>query len=350
MPPAVIDLRSDTVTAPTLAMRRAMAEAEVGDDVVGEDPTVNRLEARAADLLGKEAALFVTSGTQGNLCALVTHCRPRQEVIADVQSHMVTWEVGGWASVAGVTVRTVQAPMGVLTPELIRGAVMYENVHLVDSRLVWVENTHNGAGGTCTDLPAMRAIGAEARAHHLVVHVDGARFFNATTALNVRPADLAADADSVQFCLSKGLGAPVGSMLVGRQDFIKEARRVRKMLGGGMRQAGVIAAAGLVALDEVLPKLAQDHANARLLMEIISDAPGLTTYPEATQTNIVFWSVDPRLGTELAFAERLGAQGVRIYGFKGTGRCRAVLHHQISTADARRAAELIHDLAAELAG
>ncbi len=326
-----------------------MAAAEVGDDVFGEDPTVRGLEERCADILAKEAALFVSSGTQGNLCALLTHCRPRQEVIAEERAHIVTWEVGGWASVAGLSMRVVHAPRGVLTAELIRDAIKPANVHLVDSRLVCVENTHNVAGGTYATPDDMRQIAAAARAHGMRIHVDGARIFNAAAAQNLAVADLVADADSVQFCLSKGLGAPVGSLLVGSRDFIVEARRVRKMLGGGMRQAGVIAAAGLVALDEVAPKLPGDHANARLLAELLSDAPGLHIDLDLVQTNIVFWELGPALGTTGNFAARLEERGVRIIGFEGTRSCRAVTYHQISEESVRLAAQVIHDLAVELA-
>jgi threonine aldolase len=346
---AVVDLRSDTLTTPTEAMRRAMAAAEVGDDVFGEDPTVRALEERCADIMAKEAALFVSSGTQGNLCALLTHCRPRQEVIAEERAHIVTWEVGGWASVAGLSMRTVHAPRGVLTAELIRDAVKPANVHLVDSRLVCVENTHNVAGGTYATPDDMRQIAAAARAHGLRIHVDGARIFNAAAAQDLAVADLVADADSVQFCLSKGLGAPVGSLLVGARDFIDEARRVRKMLGGGMRQVGVIAAAGLVALDEIAPKLPRDHANARLLAELLSDAPGLQIDLDLVQTNIVFWELGHALGTPVEFAARLEERGVRIIGFEGTQRCRAVTYHQVSEESVRLAAGVIHDLAVELA-
>ena len=331
-------------------MRRAMAEAEVGDDVFGEDPTVNALEERAAELFDKEAALLVASGTQGNLCALLTHCRPRQEVIADAESHAVSWEVGGWASVAGVTMCLVPARRGVLTAELIHGAVKPKDVHLVDSRLVWVENTHNSSGGACISPEAMRETGVAAREHGLLVHVDGARIFNAAVALDVSVAELSAEADSVQFCLSKGLGAPVGSLLVGAANFIHEARRVRKMLGGGMRQAGVIAAAGLVALEEIPPKLAEDHANARRLAEMLSEAPGLRIDPKTVETNIVYWEVEPRLATSVEFAARVEERGVRVIGFEGTPRCRAVTHHQVTAEDVRRAGQIVHEVAAELAG
>ena len=324
-------------------MRKAMAEASVGDDVFGEDPTVRSLEVRCAELFGLEDGLFVTSGTQGNLCALLTHCRPRQEVIVDSGCHVVTWEVGGWASIAGVTTALINAPRGVLTPELIHAAVKPENVHLVGSRLVWVENTHNVAGGTCTDPSEMAAIISAARQHGLEVHVDGARVFNAATALGVPVADVVEGADSVQFCLSKGLGAPVGSILLGGGDFIAEARRVRKMLGGGTRQVGVLAAAGHVALDEILPRLPQDHANARELAELLSDVPGLEVDLDLVETNIVFAKVAPHLGTASRFAEELESVGVRVVGFDDRGCIRAVTYHQVSMDDVQQAAQIIHD-------
>lgn len=340
-----IDLRSDTLTTPTPAMRRAMAEAEVGDDVFGEDPTVRSLEERCAEMFGMEAGLLVASGTQGNLCSLLTHCRPRQEVIVDGGCHVVTWEVGGWASLAGVTMASVDAPGGVLTSDLIRGAVKPGNVHLVDSRLVWIENTHNTAGGTCTPPERMAELTQTAHDLGLRVHVDGARIFNAAAALECSVADLAQGADSVQFCLSKGLGAPVGSLLLGSRDYIVEARRVRKMVGGGMRQAGVLAAAGHVALDEIPQRLPQDHANARLLAELLSDTPGLTVDPDGVATNLVFFDIGCELGPPTAFEARLAAAGVRVVGFDETGRCRAVTYHQVSTDDIQRAAAIIHDCA-----
>lgn len=345
-----IDLRSDTLTTPTPTMRRAMAEAEVGDDVFGEDPTVRSLEERCAEMFGMEAGLLVASGTQGNLCSLLTHCRPRQEVIVDVGCHVVTWEVGGWASLAGVTMATVKAPGGVMTSDLIRGAVKPGNVHLVDSRLVWIENTHNTAGGACTSPERMAELTQTAHDLGLRVHVDGARIFNAAAALECPVADLVQGADSVQFCLSKGLGAPVGSLLLGSRDYVVEARRVRKMVGGGMRQAGVLAAAGHVALDEIPQRLPQDHANARLLAELLSDTPGLTVDPDAVATNLVFFDIGPELGLPTEFEARLDAAGVRVVGFNETGRCRAVTYHQISTDDIQRAAEIIHDCAVTSGG
>ncbi len=327
-------------------MRQAMATAEVGDDVFDEDPTVRSLEERSAELFGLDAGLFVASGTQGNLCALLTHCRPRQEVIAEHRCHVVTWEVGGWASLAGVTMATVDAPRGVLTPTLLEGAIKPDNIHLVDTRLIWVENTHNAAGGTCTTPSDLDAITGVARTHNLRVHIDGARIFNAAAALDVPVADLARGVDSIQFCLSKGLGAPVGSLLIGEASFIEEARRVRKMVGGGMRQVGVLAAAGHVALDETPSLLPQDHANALELAQLLSDVPGLSVDLDIVETNIVYFGIGHELGRPSTFAAELDELGVRVVGFDETGRCRAVTHHQVSADDVRQAATIIHDHAA----
>ena len=260
----VVDLRSDTLTRPTDAMSRAMAAADVGDDVFGEDPTVNRLEEMAADRMGKEAALFVASGTMGNLVSLLTHCARGEEIILGSFAHTFYFEQGGSAAVGGIHPRTLpNQPDGTLTVSDIEGAVRPDNVHFPRTRLIVLENTHNLCGGHPLDIDYMRAVGDIARRHSLKIHVDGARFFNAAVALDVPAAKLAADADSVSFCLSKGLAAPVGSVVCGNHDFIAEARRARKILGGGMRQAGVLAAAGIVALNEMVDRLADDHANAR---------------------------------------------------------------------------------------
>ena len=250
----VVDLRSDTLTRPTPAMSRAMAEADVGDDVFGEDPTVNQLEQLAADRMGKEAALFVASGTMGNLVSLLAHCGRGEEIILGSFAHTFYFEQGGSAAVGGIHPRTLpNQPDGTLTLSDIEGAIRPDNVHFPRTRLIVLENTHNLCGGHPLDIDYMKAVGDVARRHSLKIHVDGARFFNAAVALGVPAAKLAADADSVSFCLSKGLAAPVGSVVCGNRDFIAEARRARKILGGGMRQAGVLAAAGIVALNEMVP-------------------------------------------------------------------------------------------------
>jgi len=329
----VVDLRSDTLTRPTDAMSKAMAAADVGDDVFGEDPTVNRLEEMAADRMGKEAALFVASGTMGNLVSLLTHCARGEEIILGSFAHTFYFEQGGSAAVGGIHPRTLpNQPDGTLTLSEIEGAIRPDNVHFPRTRLIVLENTHNLCGGHPLDLKYMTAVGDVARRHGLKIHVDGARFFNAAAALNVPAAKLAAEADSVSFCLSKGLGAPVGSVVCGSQDFISEARRARKILGGGMRQAGVLAAAGIVALDEMVERLADDHANARKLAKGIAEMPGISIDPNQIHTNIVYFGVDRKDMTVEDLVKRLGDNGARILPV-GPGRIRAVTHYHISSDD-----------------
>src|SRR5437868_10921314 len=272
----VIDLRSDTLTQPTPEMREAMARAEVGDDVWGEDPTVRRLEALAAQRLGKPAGLFVTSGTQGNLVSVVTHTRPGQEVVLDFDSHVFNNEVAGAPVIGQLQMRPTKTERGFLSPEQVREALRGPNIHVPPTGLVSIENTHNRHGGTCCTPEEIGAVAAVAHGAGVPVHLDGARIFNAAVALGRAASDFARHADSVTFCLSKGLGAPVGSVVSGGREFIARARRVRKMIGGGMRQAGVVAAAGLVALERMVDRLAEDHATARRLAEGIAKLPGLT--------------------------------------------------------------------------
>ena len=329
----VVDLRSDTLTRPTEAMSRAMAAAEVGDDVFGEDPTVNRLEGMAAERMGKEAALFVASGTMGNLVSLLTHCARGEEIILGSFAHTFYFEQGGSAAVGGIHPRTLpNQPDGTLTLSEIEGAIRPDNVHFPRTRLIVLENTHNLCGGHPLDMDYMKAVGDVARRHGLKIHVDGARFFNAAVALGVPAAKLAAEADSVSFCLSKGLGAPVGSVVCGSQEFIAEARRARKVLGGGMRQAGVLAAAGIVALDEMVERLADDHANARKLAQGLADMPGISIDPSQIHTNIVYFGVDRKDMTVEELAKRLGDDGARMLPV-GPGRIRAVTHYHISSDD-----------------
>lgn len=332
-----VDLRSDTLTRPTPAMRAAMAEAEVGDDVFGEDPTVNRLEARAAERMGKEAALFVASGTMGNLVALLTHCRRGDECIVGDEAHTFYYEAGGMAALGGIQPRTLpNLPDGTLDVERIRGAVRPVNVHFPPTRLVCLENTHNRCGGAVLDAAYMRRVRAVADGNHLAVHLDGARLFNAAVALGVPAADLAADADSVTFCLSKGLAAPVGSVLCGTRDFVEAARRVRKMVGGGMRQAGVLAAAGLVALDTMVARLAEDHAHARRLADGLRALPGVTPAPDAGRTNIVVAALDrPDMDVDTLVA-RMAREGVKFFSV-GPGRFRLVTHWEVTADDVERA-------------
>ncbi|MCY3834118.1 MAG: low-specificity L-threonine aldolase [Chloroflexi bacterium] len=293
-----IDLRSDTVSHPTPTMREAMARAEVGDDVYHDDPTVNQLEAEAAAKLGKEAAVFVTSGTQGNLCALLAHCQRGDSVILGDTAHIFRYEQGGMAQLGGIIPHTVpvQADATLRLPDL-DGAINPDDEHKPVTRLVALENTHNAAGGLPISAEYTAAVGEFARENGLLLHIDGARIFNAAAALSVDVKDLVADANSVTFCLSKGLCAPVGSVLVGEREFIRRARRARKALGGSLRQAGVLAAAGLIALREMTDRLIEDHENAQLLAEGLSEAPGLRI--RSQNTNFIFFSLAPHVNVTL---------------------------------------------------
>ncbi|WP_119072521.1 low-specificity L-threonine aldolase [Aggregatilinea lenta] len=325
-----IDLRSDTVTWPTVEMRKAMAEAAVGDDVYGEDPTVNQLEADAARRLGKEAALFVSSGTMGNLAAILAHCGRGDEAIIGDKSHTFEHEVGGMAALGGVqpSLIPVQAD-GTLPLEAIRHAIRSEDVHYPTTRLIALENTQGSVGGIPIPKPYIDVVGALAHENGLLLHIDGARLFNAATALDCDVAELVAAADSVTFCLSKGLCAPVGSVLVGSHEFIHRARRVRKMLGGGTRQAGMLAAAGLIALHEMTGRLGDDHANARLLAEGLSELPQIDIDLDRVQTNMVFFSL--RDDAEISapeLAERLKAHNIWIMAMDER-QFRAVTHYWI---------------------
>jgi len=328
----VIDLRSDTVTLPTPEMRRAMAEAEVGDDVYGEDPTVNALERRAAELMGKEAALFVASGTMANLTALLTHCQRGDEAIVGSQAHILHYEVAGAAGLGGIQLRTAHNDArGRLNPdevaELIRDA---RDVHEPRTALVCLENTHNRCGGAALSAQDTDAVAEVAHAAGCAVHIDGARIFNAAIARGTSARELVRSADSVGFCLSKGLAAPVGSLLCGNAEFIARARKVRKMLGGGMRQAGVLAAAGLVALDTMIDRLTEDHRTAKRLATGLARISGIEIDPAAVETNIVIFSV--RGGDVPAMLQRLKTLGV-LAGSPGPGRVRMVTHWGITEAD-----------------
>jgi threonine aldolase len=336
-----IDLRSDTMTRPTDAMRRAMAEAEVGDDVFGEDPTVNRLEEMAAERLGKKAALYVSSGTMGNIVSQLAHCGRGDEIILGSHSHTFFFEQGGSAAVGGIHPRTVpNQPDGKLALEDIEGAIRGDNIHFPISRLIILENTHNLCNGCPLDIDYMKAVGEIARRHKLKIHVDGARFFNAAVALDVDPKDLAKEADSVSFCLSKGLAAPVGSVVCGTQDFIDNARRARKVLGGGMRQAGVLAAAGIVALNEMIDRLADDHANAKKLAIGLAELPGISIDPNQIQTNIIFFEVTREDMTPEQFVQRIDAEGIRMLPV-GPHKIRAVTHYHITSDDIDQALRVI---------
>ena len=343
----VIDLRSDTITQPTEEMRRAMAEAEVGDDVFGEDPTVNRLEGLAAQVMGKEAALFTPSGTMTNLIAVLTHTRPGDEIIVGSESHMFWYEVGGASALGGVIMRTIPNDEdGRLDPELVEQAIRTENVHFPQTTLLCLENTHNRCGGAVLTPEYTASIAQLAHRHGLQVHLDGARIFNAAVALGISAGELAGPADSVCFCISKGLSAPVGSLICGTQEFVAKARKRRKMLGGGMRQAGVIAAAGIVALQKMVDRLAEDHANARKLAEGLAGIPGISLRPEKVRTNIInFESPAAISGPE--FIQRMHARGVRVIN-RGGRKVRAVTNRMVSTEDIGEALARIDRLVKEL--
>ena len=327
---AAIDLRSDTVTQPTAAMRRAMTEAVVGDDVFGEDPTINALEEEAAQRLGKEAALFVASGTMGNLVALLTHCEAGDEVLVGDQAHIFQREVGAAARVAGLMISTLPNESdGGFDPEHVRQMVRGSDLHEPRTRLLTLENTHNYLGGVVLSVARTRALADVAQEMGLRTHLDGARIFNAAMAEDVSAAELAASCDSVGFCLSKGLAAPVGSLLCGEALFIERARKYRKMLGGGMRQAGVLAAAGLVALREMVSRLAADHVNARRLARGFAEL-GLPVDVESVQTNIVVVPVPG--GDGRTFQRALADRGVLATVISG-GRVRFVTHYGIEERD-----------------
>lgn len=333
---SAIDLRSDTVTRPTPAMRQAMAEAEVGDDYYGEDPTVNRLQEKAARLLGFEAALFLPSGTMGNEIAIRILTEPGQEVLCDGRTHVVQYELAGMAVLSGVAPHTVQTEDGRLTAEHVRRALKPRTLNRPEIGLVVLENTHNLGGGAVTTVDETREVIASAREAGLNVHIDGARIWNAAVALGVPPAALAQGADTLMVDLSKGLCSPVGALLLGSAERMARARRVRQQLGGGMRQAGVIAAPGLVALDTMIPRLALDHANAALLGEAIGGGPGIRVAP--VRTNIVAVTLVDRSVPEVVAA--LESRGVRASAMDAT-TLRLVTHRDVSRADCERAAAVI---------
>jgi threonine aldolase len=336
----VVDLRSDTVTRPTAAMRAAMAAAEVGDDVHGEDPTVARLEAMASERMGKAAAVYVPSGTMGNLTALLAHCRRGDEVILGDRSHTFIYEAGGSAAVGGIHPHPLpNRPDGTMDLAAVEAAVRADDDHFPITRLVCVEDTHNRCGGAVIGEDYLAALRAIADRRGLAVHIDGARIFNAAAALGVPAAALAQHADSITFCLSKGLAAPVGSVLCGPADFIHRARRARKMLGGGMRQAGVIAAAGIVALEQMVDRLGDDHAHARRLAEGLAALPGVRVDPAAIQTNIVVFALERPDITPDQLQARLDARGVRLFTV-GTAQLRAVTHYEVDASAIERALEV----------
>ncbi len=332
-----IDLRSDTITQPTEAMRQAMAAAEVGDDVFGEDRTVVRLEELAAQRMGKEAALFVASGTMGNLVCQMVHCRRGDEMLVGDQAHIFFYEQGGSAAIAGIHPRTIPNQTdGTLALADIEASLRADNIHFPRSRLVVLENTHNRCHGSPLDVAYMQQVVGLADRHGLKVHVDGARIFNAAIALGTQPHVLVEGADSVTFCLSKGLAAPVGSLVCGSKAFIAEARRARKVLGGGMRQAGVLAAAGIVALTHMVERLADDHGHARQLAQQLAQLPRIVVAPEQIKTNIVYLRIDHSQMTAPDLVQRLAHKGVHVFA-TGPDQIRAVTHYHISSDDIAKA-------------
>jgi threonine aldolase len=340
----MIDLRSDTVTKPTPGMLAAMMAAVVGDDVYAEDPTVNELEARVADRFGKEAALFVPTGTMGNQIAVRVHCHPQDEVLLEASSHIYLWEAGAPAALSGVTLRTIPGRYGVLDVADLEPHLHPDDMHSVRSRLVALENTHNRGGGVVYPLDKTAAVSAWARANGLAMHLDGARIWNAEVASGVGPREWARHFDTLSVCFSKGLGAPAGSALVGPKDLIAHGRRVRKLFGGAMRQIGFLAAACLYAMDRNVARLADDHANARLLADAVRDVPGLSLVPPQVETNLVWAEVSPALGTAKAVAARLKETGI-LAAALGTTVIRLVTHLDVSRADCERAAAAIRGLA-----
>lgn len=333
----LIDLRSDTVTRPTPAMRRAMAAAEVGDDVFGEDPTVNRLQDLVAELLGTEAALFVASGTMGNQVCIRCHTQPGDELLCEAGAHFLHYEAGAMAALSGVQARTIVGTRGVITVKQIEEALRGETYYFPRSRLLTIENTHNLAGGTIFPLDEIARIRQLARARGLAMHLDGARLWNASAASGVALRDYAQHFDSVSVCFSKGLGAPIGSAVAGTKNFIAQARRVRKMFGGGMRQAGMIAAAAIYGLEHHRERLPEDHANARWLAEALHGRGGITIELDSVQTNIVIMNIAQTKLSVPAAIEALKKEGVLLGPF-GATTLRAVTHLDVNRAEVERAA------------
>ena len=341
----VIDLRSDTVTQPTPEMRQAMAAAEVGDDVFGEDPTVNRLESMAAEMLGKQAALLVTSGTMGNLAAILAQCERGQEVILGDRTHIYNGEGGGASTLGAVAFHPLpNNDRGMLDLDDVESAIRAGNIHWSPTRMVALENTHNQCGGVPLTPEDMAAVAGVTKAHELRLHLDGARIFNAAVCLETPVAELVREADTVTFCLSKGLSAPVGSVLCGDEPTIEAARRWRKVLGAGMRQAGIIAAAGIVALETMIDRLADDHANARRLARGLSRIPGFAIDPDGVQTNLVFVEVTNGSG----LAQRLGRRGVKVAP-RNDRAWRLTTHYGITSEDIDYALDVIESESRELA-
>jgi threonine aldolase len=346
MADSVIDLRSDTLTRPTPGMRAAMAAAEVGDDCFDEDPTVHRLQDRIAELLGKEAALFVPSGTMSNQIGVRLHCSPGDEFICETGCHIYNYEQGAYAQLSGLAVRTVAGDQAVLHVDQLRGLLRGGNDHLVNTRLVCLENTHNRGGGRVLPYDGVAEICDWAHDSGLATHLDGARLFNAVVATGIPAAQWSRHFDTVGVCFSKGLGAPIGSALTGTREHIKRARRYRKLFGGAMRQAGVIAAAALYALEHHVQRLAEDHAHAQLLAEAIRGIDTLRLVPDQIDTNILIFRVDPALGSAAEFCQRLKQAGLLTLPISAT-TIRAVTHLDVTTEDVRRAGQIVAQVAGE---
>ncbi len=341
----MIDLRSDTLTKPTEAMRRAMAEANVGDDVYREDPTVNKLQSRAAETFGREAALFVPSGTMANLISIYAHTERGTEVICDRKAHIVQYELASMSAVAGVMPRVVDGVDGILSWELIEPQLKYRTDHTAPTSLICLENTHNQAGGTVYTPEQTNAICIKAKEKKIPVHLDGARIFNASVALGKSVVELTRSCDSLNFCLSKGLGAPIGSLIVGSKEFFEKCRRIRKMLGGGMRQAGVLAAAGLIALEESPKRLHEDHENAKLLAERLAEMKGIKINPAQVVTNILICDVTGTGMDAYIFLGKLAGHGVMANPLDKS-RVRFVTHCDVNRADIDKAVEALRRVVA----
>lgn len=340
----MIDLRSDTVTKPTEAMRKAAYEAEVGDDVYGEDPTVNKLEEKAAEILGKEAALFVPSGTQGNQIAVLTHCNPGDEVILEANAHLYLYEGAAMSALAGVQPRTIAGERGAMSPWDVAAAIRPEDIHFPKTSLICIENTHNKAGGAILPLENMEAIAQIARDHQIPIHLDGARLFNASVASGVSLSKYAEFTDTVQFCLSKGLGAPVGSIVAGSKEFIAHGRKWRKRLGGGMRQVGILAAPGFIALTEMIDRLADDHDNAKILAEGLANIKGLEVEGKV-ETNIILINVKKQGKTSEEFLDILKEEGILAVPF-GPYTVRFVTNYGVSRDDIQTVLKKVQNLIA----
>src|SRR5438132_4498055 len=345
---SVIDLRSDTVTRPTRGMRAAIQAAEVGDDVFSEDPTANRLQERVAAMLGKEAALFVPSGTMSNQVCIRAQTEPGDELICEARCHIYNHEAGGPAALSGVTCRTLEGDCGVLDLSQLEDKIRPVNDHLVRTRLVCLENTHNRGGGKVYPLDKIEAISRWAHKHGLIMHLDGARLWNAIVATGIAAAEWGRHFDSVSVCFSKGLGAPIGSACAGTKEFIARARKVRKLFGGGMRQAGMAAAGALYALDHHIDRLAEDHRHARVIAQAIAETPSLHLHSPEVETNIVFFRVDAELGTAKEVAATLKQHGILVL-IDGSHTLRACTHLDISSAQAEQAAETIRKSLGRLA-